>query len=57
MLDKFDVSVPMSTYLVAYIISDFEYREALASDDVVFRVWARPDAISQVIDQMTKYLI
>lgn len=46
-LDKFDVSVPMSTYLVAYTINDFEYRESNVSD-VIFRIWARPEAISQV---------
>jgi len=47
-LDKFDVSVPMSTYLVAYTINDFEYKESPADGDVVFRIWARRDAISQV---------
>lgn len=49
-LDKFDVTVPMSTYLVAYTINDFEYKESPADGDVVFRIWARRDAISQVID-------
>lgn len=50
-LDKFDVTVPMSTYLVAYTINDFEYRESPAADgDVVFKIWARRDAISQVIE-------
>lgn len=47
-LDKFDVTVPMSTYLVAYTINDFEFRESPADGDVVFRIWARRDAISQV---------
>ncbi|XP_055308169.1 aminopeptidase N-like [Sitodiplosis mosellana] len=47
-LDKFDVTVPMSTYLVAYTINDFEFRESSADGDVVFRIWARRDAISQV---------
>lgn len=47
-LDKFDVTVPMSTYLVAYTIHDFEFKESPADGDVVFRIWARRDAISQV---------
>lgn len=39
----------MSTYLVAFTINDFEYRESKMSvDGVVFRVWARPDTISQL---------
>ena len=49
-MDYFDETVPMSTYLVAYTINDFEYKEATVkmTDDVVFRIWARRDAISQV---------
>lgn len=39
----------MSTYLVAYSINDFEYREsASGGHDVIFRIWARRDAIEQV---------
>lgn len=38
----------MSTYLVAYTINDFEFRESPADGDVVFRIWARRDAIEQV---------
>lgn len=53
-LDKFDVTVPMSTYLVAYTINDFEYRESPTADgDVVFKIWARRDAISQVIENIS----
>lgn len=46
--DSFDITVPMSTYLVAYTINDFEYVESSTGDDVVFKIWARRDAISQV---------
>lgn len=48
--DHFEETVPMSTYLVAYTINDFEYRESVVkmTDDVVFRIWARRDAIDQV---------
>lgn len=39
----------MSTYLVAYTVNDFEYRESPNNGDApVFRIWARRDAISQV---------
>lgn len=40
----------MSTYLVAYSVSDFEYKEAAVSmeKDVIFRIYARRDAMDQV---------
>ena len=40
----------MSTYLVAYSVSDFEYKEAVVSmeKDVIFRIYARRDAMDQV---------
>uniref|UniRef100_A0A182N0H6 Aminopeptidase n=1 Tax=Anopheles dirus TaxID=7168 RepID=A0A182N0H6_9DIPT len=49
-LDEFGTTVPMSTYLVAYAVHDFEYREAPGNGtgDVTFRIWARRDAIDQV---------
>lgn len=48
-LDTFETTVPMSTYLVAYCVSDFEYKEAEnMKDDVKFRIYARRDAIDQV---------
>lgn len=40
--DTFNQSVPMSTYLLAFIISEFHYLE---QDQ--FKVWARPDLINQ----------
>ena len=49
-MDTFDTSVKMSTYLVAYAVSDFEYKEAVSDmkDDVKFRIYARRDAMNQV---------
>nr|XP_040229612.2 aminopeptidase N-like isoform X1 [Anopheles coluzzii] len=49
-MDVFGTTVPMSTYLVAYTVNDFEYREAMAAEegDVLFKIWARRDAIEQV---------
>lgn len=48
--DTFERTVPMSTYLVAYCVSDFEYKEAIVSmeNDVKFRIYARRDAMDQV---------
>lgn len=50
MWSHFQVTVPMSTYLVAYSINDFEYKESVVkmTDDVIFRIWARRDALDQV---------
>nr|XP_033334550.1 aminopeptidase N isoform X2 [Megalopta genalis]XP_033334551.1 aminopeptidase N isoform X2 [Megalopta genalis] len=42
--DHYDRSVPMSTYLVAFIVSDFKM---LKSESGNFRVWARNEAIDQ----------
>ncbi|KAL1431494.1 hypothetical protein MTO96_014139 [Rhipicephalus appendiculatus] len=41
--DSFQTTVRMSTYLLAFVVSDFESR-----GDDKFRVWARPNAISAV---------
>nr|CAI5820674.1 unnamed protein product [Callosobruchus analis] len=48
--DRFDSSVPMSTYLVAFIVSDFDYKTAdkTQNNNVTFRIWARKDALDQV---------
>ncbi|XP_015127700.1 aminopeptidase N isoform X1 [Diachasma alloeum] len=42
--DHYERSVPMSTYLVAFIVSDFE---VLKSPNSKFGVWARQEAINQ----------
>ena len=42
--DHYERSVPMSTYLVSFIVFDFDVRKSKDSD---FRVWARHDAIAQ----------
>lgn len=48
--DRYEVTVPMSTYLLAFIVSDFDFKVSPKSrtNDVLFRVWARKDAIDQV---------
>ncbi|XP_069952147.1 aminopeptidase N [Cherax quadricarinatus] len=45
--DHFNTSVPMSTYLVAFVVSDFTHADSNANDHVLFRVWAREGAIQQ----------
>nr|CAD7393670.1 unnamed protein product [Timema cristinae] len=47
--DRFEESKNMSTYLVAYIVCDFEYKSAMTEGKhpVEYRIWARPDAINQ----------
>lgn len=42
--DHYEQSVPMSTYLVAFIVSDFEH---MKSPNNNFTVWARKEAIGQ----------
>ncbi|XP_060868466.1 aminopeptidase N-like [Metopolophium dirhodum] len=46
--DEYEESVPMSTYLVAYMVSDFVYTEANRGyDQVKFRIISRKDAANQ----------
>ncbi|KAK2107488.1 hypothetical protein P7K49_012653 [Saguinus oedipus] len=43
---EFHPTPKMSTYLLAYIISEFTYVEKQASNGVLIRIWARPSAIA-----------
>ncbi|XP_071520248.1 aminopeptidase N-like [Panulirus ornatus] len=47
MWDHFNTSVPMSTYLLAFVVADFVHRDSNASDHIPLRVWARKSAIQQ----------
>ncbi|XP_044735757.1 aminopeptidase N-like [Chrysoperla carnea] len=47
-VDYFQESVKMSTYLVAFIVSDFDFKNGDNITDTIFRVWARKDALDQV---------
>lgn len=40
-------SPKMSTYLVAFIISDFDFVQTMTKSNITVRVWARPDSIKQ----------
>ncbi|KAK4302667.1 hypothetical protein Pmani_025262 [Petrolisthes manimaculis] len=45
--DHYDTTVPMSTYLVAFVVSDFANLTTTANNKTLFRVWARESAIQQ----------
>ena len=47
--DNYEESVPMSTYLVAFVVSKFANEVSPQTDNnVMFRIWARKDALDQV---------
>jgi len=47
--DIYQESVPMSTYLVAFVISKFGYEVSPETENnVMFRIWARKDALDQI---------
>ena len=47
--DHYDTSVPMSTYLVAFVVSKFGYETSPPSGNgVEFRIWSRKDALDQI---------
>lgn len=41
---EFETTPVMSTYLLAYIVSEFTSVESVATNDVQIRIWARPKA-------------
>ncbi|XP_042891235.1 aminopeptidase N-like [Penaeus japonicus] len=45
--DRFERSVPMSTYLVAFVVSDFSHISSATDEGPLFRVWTQPSAIQQ----------
>ena len=48
--DNYEESVPMSTYLVAFVVSNFGNEESPKADpsDPTFRIWARQNALDQI---------
>ncbi|CAM1298657.1 ENPEP (predicted) [Pycnogonum litorale] len=45
---RFQKSTPMVTYLVCFVIGDYEYRETFTTKGTKFRVYATPDQIGNV---------
>ncbi|XP_009884532.1 PREDICTED: aminopeptidase N-like, partial [Charadrius vociferus] len=43
---QFETTPKMSTYLLAFIVSQFDYVEK-TSEDVLIRIWGRPKAIAE----------
>ena len=49
--DEYEPTVKMSTYLLAFVVSDFKYREGNKTmNNVTFRIWSRESVLQQ-----TKY--
>jgi len=47
--DVYEESVPMPTYLVAFVVSKFGFEVSPSTDNnVMFRIWARKDALDQI---------
>ncbi|KAF5299259.1 hypothetical protein FQA39_LY02432 [Lamprigera yunnana] len=48
-IDYYEETLPVSTYLIAFIVSDFEYRESPPTkNNVTFKIFAKGGAINQV---------
>ena len=46
--DQYQPSLRMSTYLLAFVVSDFVYRESeVGENGVKFRIWSREGAVNQ----------
>lgn len=45
--DIYEKSVKMSTYLVAFVVSKFQYVEETRSNNVKFRIWSSPSSLDQ----------
>ena len=47
--DHYDTTVPMSTYLLAFVVSDFENElSPPTGNGIQFRIWARKNALDQI---------
>ncbi|XP_012867324.1 PREDICTED: aminopeptidase N [Dipodomys ordii] len=44
---EFNTTPKMSTYLLAYIVSEFHHIQALSPNNVLIRIWARPSAMAK----------
>ncbi|KAK6019186.1 peptidase family M1, partial [Ostertagia ostertagi] len=51
-VSRFKTTPPMSSYLLALIVSEFEFNEGKTESGVRFRIWSRPEA-----KNMTQYAL
>ncbi|XP_013408526.1 uncharacterized protein LOC106172388 isoform X2 [Lingula anatina] len=47
--DHYAPTVKMSTYLLAFVVCDFDYVENTTANGTKVRVWARPEAMNQTL--------
>ncbi|XP_013391589.1 aminopeptidase N [Lingula anatina] len=45
--DEFETTPTMSTYLLAFVVADFTYRETQLPSGLRIRIWSRPDKYEQ----------
>ena len=45
--DVYAVTLNMSTYLLAFIVGDFEHKEKYTDSGLLYRVWAQPASLEQ----------
>jgi len=45
--DRYQQSVKMSTYLVAFVVSKFKFVETTRENNVRFRIWSEPNSLEQ----------
>jgi hypothetical protein len=55
-MDVYEKTVPMSTYLVAFMVSKFKFVKSPQTDAKwYFRIWAREGAINQVVYEIFRF--
>ena len=45
--DQYQESVKMSTYLLAFVVSKFQFTEVMRENNVSFRIWSNPNSLDQ----------
>lgn len=53
-MTRFQQTPLMSTYLVAFIVFDFHYKEKISANGLRHRIYAQPDEINQLTNALDK---